>query len=227
MTHQIARPATAPRLSEMHDLGGHRHGLDGGRRRAALAPDRQRRGGRRPSFSFAQISDSHLGFDKPANPNVTATLQEALDDVGKLPKKPAFMIHTGDITHLSKPAQFDTAAQLLRCDEADDAHRARRARHPGGRRQELPQPLRQGHQGRRLVQLRRQRRALHRPGQRGEPAGQRPGRPRARAARVAGEGREAPVRQHADRGVRARAAVDRVPGLGLGHRGRRAGAVAT
>ena len=43
---------------------------------------------------------------------MTATLQEALDDVGKLPKKPAFMIHTGDITHLSKPAQFDTAAQL-------------------------------------------------------------------------------------------------------------------
>ena len=63
-------------------------------------------------FTFVQISDSHLGFDKPANPNVTATLQEALDDVGKLPKRPAFMIHTGDITHLSKPAQFDTAAQL-------------------------------------------------------------------------------------------------------------------
>ncbi len=64
-------------------------------------------------FSFVQISDSHLGFDKPANPNVTATLQEALDDVAKLPKKPAFMIHTGDITHLSKPAQFDTASQLM------------------------------------------------------------------------------------------------------------------
>ena len=59
-----------------------------------------------------QISDSHLGFGKPANPNVTATLQEALDDVGKLPQTPAFIIHTGDITHLSKPEQFDTAAQL-------------------------------------------------------------------------------------------------------------------
>ena len=33
-------------------------------------------------------------------------------NIGKLPKKPAFMIHTGDITHLSKPAQFPTAAQL-------------------------------------------------------------------------------------------------------------------
>ena len=59
-----------------------------------------------------QISDSHIGFNKPANPDVTATLQEAVDDVGKLPKQPAFMIHTGDITHLSKPAEFDTAAQL-------------------------------------------------------------------------------------------------------------------
>jgi len=60
-----------------------------------------------------QISDSHLGFDKPANPNTTATLQEALNDVSALPGSPAFMIHTGDITHLSKPAQFDTAKQLL------------------------------------------------------------------------------------------------------------------
>lgn len=64
-------------------------------------------------FNFVQISDSHLGFDKPANPNTTATLQEALKDVVALPGSPAFMIHTGDITHLSKPAQFDTAKQLL------------------------------------------------------------------------------------------------------------------
>ena len=64
-------------------------------------------------FTFVQISDSHLGFDKPANPNVTATLQDALNGVAAMPQKPAFMIHTGDITHLSKPAQFDTAAQLI------------------------------------------------------------------------------------------------------------------
>ncbi|HUN40220.1 MAG TPA: metallophosphoesterase [Acetobacteraceae bacterium] len=64
-------------------------------------------------FNFVQISDSHLGFDKPANPNTTATLQEALNDVAALPGSPAFMIHTGDITHLSKQAQFDTAKQLL------------------------------------------------------------------------------------------------------------------
>ncbi|HUB43748.1 MAG TPA: metallophosphoesterase [Acetobacteraceae bacterium] len=64
-------------------------------------------------FNFVQISDSHLGFNKPANPDVTATLQEALKDVAALPGSPAFMIHTGDITHLSKPAQFDTARQCL------------------------------------------------------------------------------------------------------------------
>jgi 3',5'-cyclic-AMP phosphodiesterase len=63
-------------------------------------------------FTFVQISDSHLGFDKAANPDVTSTLKQALDDVDMLKKKPAFMIHTGDITHLSKPAQFDTASQL-------------------------------------------------------------------------------------------------------------------
>lgn len=63
-------------------------------------------------FTFVQISDSHLGFDKAANPDVTSTLKLALDEVDGLKKHPAFMIHTGDITHLSKPAQFDTASQL-------------------------------------------------------------------------------------------------------------------
>ena len=62
-------------------------------------------------FTFAQISDSHLGFNKPANPDVTGTLKSALDRV--VAEKPAFMIHTGDITHLSKPAEFDTGAQLI------------------------------------------------------------------------------------------------------------------
>jgi 3',5'-cyclic AMP phosphodiesterase CpdA len=65
-------------------------------------------------FTFAQVSDSHLGFDKPANTNVTGTFQEALDHVTGMADKPAFIIHTGDITHLSKPEQFDTGAQLLK-----------------------------------------------------------------------------------------------------------------
>ena len=64
-------------------------------------------------FTFVQISDSHLGFDKAANPDVTGTLKLALDEVGAMKKKPAFMIHTGDISHLSKPQQFDDADGII------------------------------------------------------------------------------------------------------------------
>jgi 3',5'-cyclic AMP phosphodiesterase CpdA len=64
-------------------------------------------------FSFLQLSDSHVGFDKPANPNALGTLEEAVNKVIAMPAKPAFMIHTGDITHLSKPKEFDDAAQVL------------------------------------------------------------------------------------------------------------------
>src|SRR3984893_12206566 len=53
-------------------------------------------------LTFLQISDSHVGFDKPANPNALGTLEEAINKVKALPVKPSFMIHTGDITHLSK-----------------------------------------------------------------------------------------------------------------------------
>ncbi len=64
-------------------------------------------------FTFAQISDSHLGFDKPANPDTTGTLQEAMQHVLAVKEKPAFIIHTGDISHLSKPAQFDDADKII------------------------------------------------------------------------------------------------------------------
>jgi 3',5'-cyclic-AMP phosphodiesterase len=64
-------------------------------------------------FTFAQVSDSHLGFDKPVNPNVTGTFKDALGQVTAAAEKPAFLIHTGDITHLSAAEQFDTGAQLL------------------------------------------------------------------------------------------------------------------
>ena len=64
-------------------------------------------------FTFLQISDSHVGFDKAANPNALGTLQEAIAKIKALPNKPAFMLHTGDITHLSKPKEFDDAAQVI------------------------------------------------------------------------------------------------------------------
>src|SRR6201987_347821 len=65
-------------------------------------------------FTFVQISDSHIGFDKPANPDVTATLRVAIDKINALPEKPDFMTHTGDLSHLSKPSEFDTLDQALR-----------------------------------------------------------------------------------------------------------------
>jgi hypothetical protein len=65
-------------------------------------------------LSFVQISDSHMGFDKAANPDVVGTLKAALDKINALPTSPAFMLHTGDITHLSKPQEFDTVDQLLK-----------------------------------------------------------------------------------------------------------------
>lgn len=64
-------------------------------------------------FTFLQISDSHIGFDKAANPHALDTFREAVGKIGTLPARPAFLIHTGDITHLSKPQQFDDAAQVI------------------------------------------------------------------------------------------------------------------
>jgi plastocyanin len=65
-------------------------------------------------FSFVQISDSHVGFNKPANTDVTATLQEAINKINGLERTPDFLIHTGDLSHLSKPSEFDTLDQVLR-----------------------------------------------------------------------------------------------------------------
>lgn len=65
------------------------------------------------TFSFVQISDSHIGFSKEANKDVIATLREAVAKINALPAPPAFMIHTGDISHLSKPEEFDTVDKIL------------------------------------------------------------------------------------------------------------------
>src|ERR1041385_8485303 len=65
------------------------------------------------SLTFLQISDSHMGFDKPANPNAKGTLEEAIGKIKTLPVKPSFMIHTGDITHLSKESEFDDAEKII------------------------------------------------------------------------------------------------------------------
>lgn len=62
---------------------------------------------------FVQISDTHIGFNKEANPDVNGTLNQTIDLVNAMARQPALIIHTGDITHLSKPAEFDLAQQLL------------------------------------------------------------------------------------------------------------------
>src|SRR5580700_4653594 len=64
-------------------------------------------------LTFLQISDSHVGFDKAANPNALGTLEEAIAKVNALPQKPAFAIHTGDISHLSLENQFDDADRVI------------------------------------------------------------------------------------------------------------------
>jgi 3',5'-cyclic AMP phosphodiesterase CpdA len=61
---------------------------------------------------FVQISDSHIGFDKDPNHDATATFQAAVDQIKAMKQQPSFLLHTGDITHLSKPEQFDIAAQV-------------------------------------------------------------------------------------------------------------------
>jgi 3',5'-cyclic-AMP phosphodiesterase len=70
--------------------------------------------GKSGDFSFAQISDSHIGFDKAANADVTATCQAAIDKINALAVEPDLIIHTGDLSHLSKPSEFDTLNQILK-----------------------------------------------------------------------------------------------------------------
>jgi Icc protein len=65
-------------------------------------------------LSFVQISDSHIGFAKEANPDVVGTLQVAVDRINALPSVPSFMLHTGDLSHLSKAAEFDVLDQVLK-----------------------------------------------------------------------------------------------------------------
>src|ERR1035438_3159691 len=62
---------------------------------------------------FVQISDTHIGFNKDANPDVNGTLTQTIDIVNGMSEQPALIIHTGDITHLSKAAEFDLAQQML------------------------------------------------------------------------------------------------------------------
>ena len=65
-------------------------------------------------FTFVQISDSHIGFNRPANPDVAGTLQAAVDQINALDQQPDLVIHTGDLSHLAKAGEFDLMEQILR-----------------------------------------------------------------------------------------------------------------
>jgi 3',5'-cyclic-AMP phosphodiesterase len=84
----------------------------------SLVPGARRKG----AFSFVQISDSHIGFNKEPNQDVTKTFQEAVNRINALEDPPAFLLHTGDITHLSKPEQFDTATQVLKSSKTSQVY---------------------------------------------------------------------------------------------------------
>ncbi len=64
-------------------------------------------------FSFVQLSDSHIGFNKAPNQDVIGTLERAVTSINSLPVAPALLLHTGDITHLAKPEEFDACAQIV------------------------------------------------------------------------------------------------------------------
>jgi Icc protein len=66
------------------------------------------------SLSFVQISDSHIGFARGPNKDVVGTLKQTIDRINALPERPAFVLHTGDLTHLAKPEEFDTVSELLK-----------------------------------------------------------------------------------------------------------------
>jgi 3',5'-cyclic-AMP phosphodiesterase len=74
------------------------------------------------SFSFVQISDSHIGFNKAANQDVAGTLKLAIDKINSMPGSPDLMLHTGDITQSAKASEFDTAQQILKGSRISDIH---------------------------------------------------------------------------------------------------------
>ena len=74
------------------------------------------------AFTFAQISDTHIGFHKDANPDVVGCLRRAAADLNALEQPPALVVHTGDISHLSKPEEFGQARELLKEIRIDRVH---------------------------------------------------------------------------------------------------------
>jgi Icc protein len=88
--------------------------LQGGVLKSFAAEDTHQMKHHKGDFAFIQISDSHIGFTKAANPDVTATLNHAIAKINALPVQPEFILHTGDLSHLSEPDEFDTLDQAMK-----------------------------------------------------------------------------------------------------------------
>ena len=193
-----------PRPVEVHGLGGNRRRLELERRRAANARlDRRgfRRGGAsRARLTFVQISDSHIGFHLPPNPDPRATLTEAIDKIKAMPTQPAFLVHTGDISHLSKEEEWDDADQVIKSankqvfflpgeHDVADADNGKAYLERYGKNTK----------GKGWYSFDHGRRAFHRPDQRVRISTRlqirRPRQDRRRAARMAGEGCQRPSRR--------------------------------
>ena len=214
-----------PRFSEVHGLGRHRPGLDLRRRHSRLARLRPA-ASRRSKQSTSPLSRSATATSastSPPTPTSPRRCKLALDKINAGPTVPDFIIHTGDLTHLPKPAEFDTLDQVLTATKRQVFYV------PGEHDTSVDDgklyldALRQGHRRQRLVQLRSQRRALHRPGQRG--AARRHGQA-GRSCNSTGSSRISTglKTQHADRRLRAHPALGGLSRVGLGHRRQRAGA---
>jgi Icc protein len=79
-------------------------------------------GAARDALTFVQISDTHIGFHREANPDVVGSLRHAIADINALPQAPAFVVHTGDVSHLSKPEEFGSAKEILKEIRVDRVH---------------------------------------------------------------------------------------------------------
>jgi len=89
--------------------------LNGGvRRTLGLIGGAAAAGAPQGALTFVEISDSHIGFHLPPNPDPRATLTEAIDKIKAMPTQPSFLVHTGDISHLSKEEEWDDADQVIK-----------------------------------------------------------------------------------------------------------------
>lgn len=74
------------------------------------------------ALTFVQISDTHIGFDKQANPDVVGSMRRAIAEINAMPQSPAFVVHTGDLSHLSKPGEFGQVREILQEIHVDRVH---------------------------------------------------------------------------------------------------------